>query len=122
MIASTLSHWNVTAAGLRGMIAVRRTLPVALDIGLDMVRTVVSNRLRLPTVNFKSWSWILYLALILPQTGMSFNCSIYCCLVKCVLFSVMWTMYIGLIVLFSATWMYQEFSVRGHSNVMKHYF
>ena len=73
MIASMLSHWNVTAAGLGGMIAVRRSLPVAvytaLDTGLDMVRTVVSNRLRLPTV--KSWSCLLYLALILPQTGMS---------------------------------------------------
>ena len=83
MIASAVSHWNVTAAGLCAMIAVKRTLPVvALDTALDMVRTVVSrtavsNRLRRPTV--KSWSWLLYLALILPQTGTS-KLLLYCCL------------------------------------------
>lgn len=63
-----LSHWNVPAAGeLLQMIAVDHSRSVAWDTAMDMVGTVVSNRLRPST--FKSWSLLLCLVMSLSQTG-----------------------------------------------------
>ena len=49
------------------MIAVKRVRSVAPDMALDMLRTMVSRRLR-PSA-FMSWNLLLCLAVMLPQTG-----------------------------------------------------